>query len=57
MPVCADALFGIGIVPGTTLDNGMQLDKHHVLFLSSALFDLIFTTYGRSGGCKPTCSR
>ena len=57
IPSRADALFGLGIVTGTTLVNGIQPEKHHGLFLSSALFDLIFTTYGRSGGCKPTCSR
>ena len=57
IPARAVALFSIGIVTGTTLVNGMQPNKHHGLFLSSALIDLIFTTYRRSGGFKPTCSR
>ena len=57
MPARADALFDRGIVTVIAPANDMQPDKHHGLFLSSALFDLILTTYGRSGGFKPTCSR
>jgi hypothetical protein len=44
----ADALFGLGIVTGIAPAKGMQPDKHHSLFLSSALFDLNLTTRGRS---------
>ena len=57
MPARADALFDRGIVTGIAPANDMQPDKHHGLFRSSALFDLILTTYGRSSGFKPTCSR
>ena len=57
IPARADALFGLGIVTGTTPANGTQPDKHRRLFRSSALFDLNLTIYGRSGGFKPTCSR
>ena len=53
MPARADALFDRGIVTGIAPANDMQPDKHHGLFRSSALFDLILTTYGRSGGFKP----
>ena len=34
MPARVDALFGLGIVTGTTLVNGIQPDKHYGLFLS-----------------------
>ena len=44
----ADALFSLGIVTGIAPAKGMQPDKHHSLFLSSALFDLNLTTRGRS---------
>lgn len=57
IPARAAALFGIGIVTDTEPANGTPLDKHHGRFLSSALFDLILTTHGRSSSFKPTCSR
>ena len=48
MPARADALFDRGIVTGIAPANDMQPDKHHGLFRSSALFDLILTTYLRA---------
>ena len=57
IPARADALFGLGIVTGTTSADGTQPDKHRRFFYNSALFDFDLTSYGRSSGFKPTCSR